>query len=755
MTKKNDSYYMLTGAWQFCYSLKEYDFKELKDIKESTLDVYLATVPGNFEIDLMSNHIISDVYFGANIEKTYEYENYHKWYFRSFEYKGNKNKLSLIFEGLDCIADVYLNGFRILETDNMLIAHEVSVEQLIKEVNELVVHFKPVRDQAKKHDYPLYSAAFPFNYESLYIRKAPHMYGWDILPRIVSAGIFKDVYLVNKTSVFEEIHIDTMEIEDDMAKMLLYFKLNICDFNMNDYELWLNAKCDGSEIDEKISVLFISGRMLFSINQPELWWPAGKGKPSLYEAVISLYKNNQLVEKTEVTFGVRIVRLIRSETTDNKGHGQFLFQVNGERTFILGTNWVPADALHSRDKERIPVMLDMVRDIGCNMVRCWGGNVYEDDIFYDLCDKEGIMVWQDFSFGCAVYPQDDRFIEAIEKEATSVIKRLRTHACLVLWAGDNEVDCAHSWFGRKTNPNFNVINREILARLVRLHDTYKEYLPSSPFISEEGFLAGDEFLPEYHLWGPRDYYKSDFYQNANCHFASEMGYHGCPSVKSIRKFISEENLWPYENREWQLHATAPMPDKDDRYNFRIQLMANQIKVLFGVVPDNLEDFSYASQVSQAEAMKFFIEHFRSRKWRKTGIIWWNLIDGWPQFSDAVVDYYFDKKLAYSFIKNSQKQILVMIGEENNHKHDILICNDSKINEKVTIRIEDENMNMVFDQTCYSLNDEVIKVGEIDSAENEKHLYKINYEINHVQHVNHYLAGKPHFELNWYKENIIK
>lgn len=755
MIRKNDKRVFLNGTWQLCHSLTEYDFRTLEDIRNENLNILDAVVPGNFEIDLMNNHVLEEVYFGENIEKTYPYEKHHKWYFRTFEFKGDKKKLNMVFEGLDCISQVFLNGEQILATDNMLIAHNADVEHLIKDVNELVVHFKPVLNEALTKEYPLYSAAFPFNYESLYIRKAPHMYGWDILPRIVSAGVFKDVYLINMDSVFEEIHIDTMEINKENAKMLLFFKLNIDDFNLNDYEIELTAKCEESTIVEKIPVLFISGRMFFTIKNPELWWPTGKGTPFLYKAIVALYRKGELIEKTGIDFGVRIVKLTRSETTDREGNGEFLFEINGERIFILGTNWVPADALHSRDKQRIEKMLEMVSDLGCNMIRCWGGNIYEDDLFYDLCDEKGIMIWQDFSFGCAVYPQDDKFIHKVEEEATSVIKKLRSHACLVLWAGDNEVDCAHSWFGRTINPNFNKINREVLSRLVNLHDTYKQYLPSSPFISEEGYASGDEYLPEYHLWGPRDYYKSTFYQNAYCHFASEIGYHGCPSVQSIKKFISPDKWWPYENREWQLHATAPMPDKDDRYNFRIQLMANQIKVLFGEIPDNLEDFSYASQVSQAEAMKFFIESFRSKKWRKTGIIWWNLIDGWPQFSDAVVDYYFDRKLAYEYIKNSQRQILVMMSENDNRKHDILICNDSRKNEKVTIVIEDENQDIVFKKSCFSLNDEVIKAGEISCQKNEKHLYRIRYEINGVRFMNHYLSGIPCYDLNWYRDNSIK
>jgi len=746
-----DNRFYLNGKWRLCYSKHDYDICQISDINLESID---AIVPGNFEIDLMKNDVIDDIYFGENIRKAIDFEPYHKWYYKEFIYKGNKNNLHLTFEGLDTIATIYLNGEKILQTDNMFIPHTINIGEKIKEKNELVVHFLPLFEYAKTKEYPLYSSAFPMNYESLYIRKAPHMYGWDIFPRLVSAGIYKDVFLENKISVIDEIHIDTMEITNNSANMLLYFKLNINDFNIYDYKIVLVATCEESYIKENINILFIAGKYNFKVINPKLWWPNKRGKANLYNTKIYVYKNDKIIDDIQFNFGIRMVKLLRSDLTDEKGNGDFLFHINNERIFILGTNWVPADALHSLDKKKIPKMIEMVKDLGCNMIRCWGGNIYEDDLFYELCDKEGIMVWQDFSFGCAIYPQDDAFIEKIKIEATTIIKRLRTHASLVLWAGDNEVDIAHSWFGKNVNPNNNKINREVLKQLVNLHDTYKEYLPSSPYISERGYLKGEKYLPEYHLWGPRDYYKSDYYIYANCHFASEIGYHGCPSVKSIKKFISAKKIWPYKNNiEWLLHCTSPIPERFDKYNFRVELMANQIAVLFGGIPENINDFSYASQVSQGEAMKFFVELFRSQKWRKTGIIWWNLLDGWPQFSDAIVDYYFEKKIAYEYIKNSQQQILVMMEEEKNNKHNILICNDDRYSYKVEITIYDEENNIVFDKRCYSLKEEVVCVGNIKYDNQNQHIYFINYKINNQKFSNHYISGKPPFLLTWYKDKM--
>jgi beta-mannosidase len=370
---------------------------------------------------------------------------------------------------------------------------------------------------------------------------------------------------------------------------------------------------------------------------------------------VRLWKNGVEIDSAQFRHGVRTVELERTSITGPKGEGEFCFRVNGEKIFIKGSNHVPADAYHSRDVERIPRIIDLAVECGCNMLRCWGGNVYENDLFYDLCDEKGLLIWQDFGMGCAVYPQDEEFQRALAHEAGIVVRRLRGHACIALWAGDNECDLVPSWFGDTSyNPNTNLLTRVVLPRVLQAEDPKRAFLPSSPYMDEVAFRAGQTFLPEEHLWGPRDYFRSDYYKNSLCHFASEIGYHGCPSPDSIRKFISPENLWPNDNAEWLLHSTCAVPELGVGEG-RITLMNNQIREMFGTVPDNLEDYAFASQCVQAEAKKFFIELFRTQKWRRTGILWWNLIDGWPQFSDAVVDYYFGKKLAFDYIKRASNR----------------------------------------------------------------------------------------------------
>jgi beta-mannosidase len=322
--------------------------------------------------------------------------------------------------------------------------------------------------------------------------------------------------------------------------------------------------------------------------------------------------------------------------------------------------------------------MELLGDIGCNAVRCWGGNIYEDPLFYQYCDEAGIMVWQDFAMACGVYPTDDDFKKIIFDEAVAIIRSLRQHPSIVLWSGDNECDQFVMGDGYGRDPNMNRLTREALPDAVYNEDPARPYLPSSPYVDEEAAKLPMHYLSENHLWGPRDYFKSGFYKDSLCHFASEMGYHGSVSVKSMKRFISPEKLWPWQNNdEWLVHAASPETGSEGSYVYRIDLMARQIRELFGELPEKLQDFVLASQISQAEAKKFFVELFRTQPHR-SGIIWWNLIDGWPQFSDAVVDYFYYKKLAYFYLRQSQKPLLLTFTEPKNWKLGLCASNLSGV-----------------------------------------------------------------------------
>ncbi|MCL2519204.1 MAG: hypothetical protein FWF15_11640, partial [Oscillospiraceae bacterium] len=486
------------------------------------------------------------------------------------------------------------------------------------------------------------------------------------------------------------------------------------------------------------------------------WWPRGYGDAHIYNVRAALLYGSKELDITTSVLGVRTVELKRTAVTSLDNPGDFRFIVNGEPIMCKGSNWVPLDAFHSNDRNRYDEALALFHDTHCNILRCWGGNVYEDHAFFDLCDRYGIMVWQDFGMACALYPRDEEFYEKIRTEAASVVRKLRCHPSIVLWAGDNE--CDYNYMGRGMDPNLNILTREILKKVVENEDPARPYLPSSPFVTPEAYATGNPgaHMPEDHLWGARDTFKAEFYHNKTVHFISETGYHGCPSRESLEKFLSSDKLWSYQdNDEWILHC-ADAFGKHGSYAYRVSLMANQIREYFGICPDNLDDFILASQINQAEAKKHFIETTRLRKWRRTGIIWWNMIDGWPQFSDAVVDYYFNKKLAYHYIKRVQNPVCVMIAEPENWHSEVKISNDTLKSYSGRYRLWDgETDEILSEGEFYSPANSNAHITNLRVSQGEKRLILIEWDINGEKSYNHYVLGHVPMDLERYKNWLHK
>lgn len=727
---------------------------ELKERLSPGIDV---TVPGNFIQDLFAAGRIEDPYFGMNPLQAQKFESCHTWYYTEFDYSGSiDDNLFLRFDGIDTFADIYLNGTFLASTDNMLIAHEFPVPMLKHQGNELIVHIKPTTITAREQIPPAGSMAMSYNADALYTRKAAHMFGWDIFPRILSAGLWRSVSLIHKNPErFREVFAYTMQIDhrSNRAGITVFFDTQVLGDDVREYSIVAKGSCGNSHFFHRHKLWHTFGKFNFAIENVQLWWPKNAGAQNLYDTVFELYHGDTLVDIYSLRLGVRTVKLDRTSITDMNGAGEFCFHINGKKIFMCGTNWVGADALPSNDHERLPKLLALLDDIGCNMVRCWGGSVYDEDAFYDFCDDKGILVWQDFAMGCAVYPQDEQFAQSMSKEVIQVVKRLRNHPCLAMWAGDNECDYAYAyWSGIDRDPNQNVITRQVIPSLLELHDYTRPYLPSSPYLDAVAYREGKAFISEEHLWGPRDYYKSPFYVNSTCHFASEIGYHGCPSPQSIPKFISREAIWPWQNnQEWLVHATSPSLDETSPYLYRIELMAKQIRELFGTIPDTLQEFALASQISQAEAFKSFIELFRCSKWRRTGILWWNLADGWPQFSDAVVDYYFTKKLAYHYIKRAQQPVCLMFKLPENWTLSLMASNDTPERVCVHYKVTDisENGTVLIESECSVEPDSAVAVWNTPYSMSDKKFYLIEWTIGDVHYKNHYLSGNPTFDLAQY------
>lgn len=751
----------LDGKWQLTFfeqtSREPLEMSELA--KHKTID---CTVPGNVELDLSAaGYLPADLFMGENLALAENYETYEWWYHTDFTaaLPTDGSRLILRFEAVDCFAEYYINGNLIGTSDNMFIPVEFDItNSVINGTNSLYVRIRSA--VLEENDIPATLFSINANWQkysnSSSVRKAAHSYSWDIMPRAVSAGIWRSVSLITRPPCgFNQLYLytDSIDNEKKTAKLRLAYELNLpYEMYRKHLEIKITGKCGESIFEKAFNVPFKSGNERIEVKNPMLWWPKGYGIANLYDIEAVLYADGVAVAESNFKLGIRTTQLERTNTTDGKS-GCFRFIINGEEIMAKGSNWVPLDAYHSRDAQRYSKALELANDIGCNILRCWGGNVYEDDFFFDFCDKHGIMVWQDFAMACYTYPRTDEFCAAMKKEATAIVRKLRQHPSLILWSGDNECDMslAEGFNQNSFNPNrVNKVTRSVIPDAIIDNDCGRPYLPSSPFMSDEAYDAKDlKALPEDHLWGPRDYYKSDFYKNSNAHFVSETGYHGCPSIDSVKKFITPDALWPYNNSQWLFHSSDQRgnPTKIDR----IELMAKQIKQLFGVTADNLEEFAALSQFSQAEAKKYFIERVRMHRPEKSGVIWWNLIDGWPQFSDAVVDYFYKKKVAYRYIKASQQPLCIFCDEIKDEKQKIIAANDTLENMNGHFSAFDGETGEMIAEGDFDVPANQCKtLDEFNSFYSDKRLIIIKWEANNKKGANHYVNGMLPFDAEKYK-----
>lgn len=757
----------LDGKWKLDY------FPQPLDGAVRTLplavahETVTATVPGNCELDLVNAGLLPPMEIGLNVLKLRPYEAYQWLYTKTFtapavDVKGGARAV-LVFGGIDTLADVFLNGEKIGESANMLIERRFDVTKKVRPGENVVqVLLRPVMLDTQFVPVNEMSGACEPGADGLAYRKAAHMGGWDIFPRVFAQGLWRSV---------------RFDVEDPV-------RLRECVWVMKDINVkgrWASFKFR-SRMEAPFSVLdraklrctlSRNGQVKassefpvysyhpiadFTLSNADLWWPHGSGEPALYDAVAEIVgEDGAVLARDARKIGVRKIELVRDDVYGPDRPGQFLFKVNDEPCYVRGSNWVPLDAFHGRDRQHLISTLEMWKDLNCNMVRVWGGGVYEPDEFFDWCDANGIMVWQDFMTGCDVFPQDDDYAKATREEILSIVTRHRNHPSIALWSGNNENDGAFTWFvGRRLarDPNLDRNSRKTIPDVLFEHDLTRPYLPSSPYYSPD-VVAGKAKPSEEHLWGARAYYKVPFYTNSPSWFASEMGYHGCPNIESLKKMMTPECVYPWKsvtgedphrdfhwNDEWQIKAcNAGLKPGVMVHSTRNNLMTNQTKIMFGKVGRTLEDFVDQSQFVQAEAMKTFCEVFRSRKFtRFNGLIWWNVRDGWPIISDAVVDWYGGKKQAYFALKSVQHNQLVMLGDD----HVAWAVNDSRHPVKGHAKFTDRATGKVLFDADYEIAaNSKTRLGEIPFS--GQGMILIEYSCDGASLRNHFLYGEPPFK----------
>jgi len=604
-----------------------------------------ATVPGDIHRDLCSAGVIPEPYFGINADLcrwVEEKDWYYKTIFNLPDIDKSK-KIFLIFEGIDTFATIFLNGEKIAENKNMFTFIKVDITEKVcfDKKNILVVKISSPIFSVQIKDKNLSDWYLP----RLYSRKAQFNYGWDIAPHLVSIGIWKPVYI----KIVDNIEISDIYVKTNSWNAKTAFlktDVEIKNYFNKDAEVNLilevldEKKEKIQEIEKKVIVKKLKkGRIKipFKISPFKLWWPNGAGEQALYTAIISIKKGSEIIEKKEEEFGIRNIKLIQDKIS--KDESTFYFVINGKRIFIKGFNWTPADTFPGTIKpERYETLLRMIKETGANMLRVWGGGIYEDEIFYKLCSKLGILIWQDFMFACSKYPDDKEFLKEAEKEAVEVVKRLRRHTCLTIWSGGNENDSFGCGKSHK-------IGWQILKKVCKKLNPEIPYIPDSPY-DPLGKDPNSNLRGDCHLWAHGKSYRDEFFLNGKSKFVSEIGHISVPNLETLLSFMPEDKLWPPFNKYWFYHASDTLRVG---WKFRIQSLFDSIKNNNLPEPQNINEFIEFTQDLQAEAYKTFAEYFADLP-NCGGILLWNVCDCWPQISDSIIDWYLRPKKVYYKVK---------------------------------------------------------------------------------------------------------
>ncbi len=593
-----------------------------------------AQVPGDVHLDLMREGLIPDPFVGMNADHALWVEQKDWWFRREFESPSGLagRRAVLVFHGLDHFATVWVNGHVVGRSDNMFIRHEFDVTDALKADgrNELVVRLAASAWSIHTDD----SGGGPgsWNRERIFCRKAQMSFGWDIAPRLVTVGLWRPVELLlidrGRITTF---HVVLKRFEGHAAVVGVEIEVQWTEAHSGVARL--SGTVHGTVWETKAELQpgrNVVTRELRLENAPR-WWPIGYGTPALVEASVSLEFEGSPLDARRIRTGLRRVELIQEPQPS--GATSFGFRVNGRDIFITGLNWTPLDAIFARvTPERITHTLEKLAKIGCNMVRVWGGGVYESEHFYRECDRLGIMVWQDFMMTCDWYPQSDAFASALETEARQVVRDLRSHPCVAVWAGDNECDAALAWVGLDGKVGVNRLTRDVLPRVCRELSPEVPYVPSSPW-SPSGAHVDSQTEGDYHGYAHGQDYRKSYLWDVRCRFMSEFGRLSLPSMKVIRKYFPKGTEWPLTGAMWSYHGSDTT--RDGRFRVADKILA-ELEASGRPAPTNIRETVRASQELQAEGVVALIERYCDDP-EFGGFLLWNVADCWPQQSDAVMD----------------------------------------------------------------------------------------------------------------------
>lgn len=663
-----------------------------------------ARVPGVVHSDLLRNGLIPDPWYGTN-EKAVQWVENHSWQYRcKFNLSAeefDKNHIDLVFDGLDTYADVLLNDSLILQADNMFRSWRADIKKhLLKGENVLTIIFKDPKVvngpklRALGYELPAGSETVPLKV-SPFTRKAPYHFGWDWGPRLLTCGIWRPV----KLEFWDELRIEDLHIvQKSLSENLAVLRI----------ESTVNTKASGTytlDINDTKQEITLSGSNKkiafdYEMKQPKLWWPNGWGEAYLYPIKIEIRKADKVLAIAEKKIGLRTVELVQE---NDKIGRSYYFKVNGKPIFIKGANYIPqSHFLPDVTENQYQALISDAKKVHMNMLRVWGGGIYENDIFYNLCDESGILVWQDFMFAGSMYPGDSAFVENVREEVRENILRLRHHPCIAQWNGNNEMNVA--WFNwgwqkqfgwsaadsAKIRQDYEKIFQQLIPEQLKELDPSRFYTPTSPLSNwgkPENFNFGS--MHYWGVWHGKDNFED--YRNNVGRFMAEYGFQSFPELKTILKFADSSSL-SLDSEIMKWHQKSYVGNT---------MIVKQAEKHFGKIK-SFEDFVNKSQSAQALAMQIAIDAHRLKKGHCWGTLYWQFNDCWPGPSWSSRDVFGNWKKLHHQLETLYAP-LALIPVQDSKNLTIWLVNDLPKDESVLVEI--------------SLNGKIILLKKLDSKAN--------------------------------------
>lgn len=642
------------------------------------------TVPGDNYSALFAAGIIPDPYWGTNEKKVQKYAGM-QWHLEQdftlnetfFKYR----KILLELERLDTLVSVFINGHHVLDSDNMFRRYRIDVKKHLQQgKNQIKLIFHPVGPECAKRNKKLPVPApmvgcCPTPHLNL-IRKTLCHGGWDWGIQLLVSGVYAPVLLCGADDFVMEQPETRQIFQKDGVRVEAGVRVEVFRNCTHDFTFRFNSETKTCRA--KLSPGWNYVKTVFFVKEPQLWWPNGLGKPHLYllEAEVDRYRTTSRV-------GLRQIRIINRK---DKWGKSFIFHVNGVDVFAKGANWIPLDARPSgQTPAKYENVLESMRQANMNMVRVWGGGQYEQECFYDLCDEKGLLVWQDLMFSCCLYPTTPDFLDNVSKELDDQVPRLRKHASLALWCGDNEVSGAARWRSNgktellvRNHIQYDRLNK-MLTEKVNLLDPDRIFWPSSPSAGPDIMSNGwrDDTQGDMHYWDVwhcgRDF---NAYRTVKPRFCSEFGFESFPSLETINSFCPPEqkNLFSPVMDLHQKCATGSTPI--------LAMFGSQFRM-----PSDFEKTVYLSQVQQAIAIRTGVEFWRSSKPRCMGTLFWQLNDNWPTVSWSAIEYSGKWKLLMYQTRRFYAPVMVAAVEETDEKTTLRAVSDLLVDVTLKIMVE--------------------------------------------------------------------